>query len=83
VLRQSCGSVREQSQKADTGFGPHLASSRALHLHPFGGYVRSSEFRYSPSPDSVEIIGFGPKSDLVYGAQHLTGKILSFRKKAG
>jgi len=32
----------ENTQKR-TGFGPHLASSRALRLHPFEGYVRSSE----------------------------------------
>ena len=31
------------NHKKRTGFGPHLASSRALLHHPFGGYVRSSE----------------------------------------
>jgi hypothetical protein len=82
VLRQSCGSVREQSQKADR-FWSAPSEFSGTTSSPLRGYVRSSEFRYSPSPDSVEIIGFGPKSDLIYGAQHLTGKILSFRKKAG
>jgi hypothetical protein len=37
---------------------------------------------YTPSPRSIGIIELAPKSNLIYGAQQLTGKILS-RKELG
>jgi len=37
---------------------------------------------YAPSPRTIGIIGLAPKSDLIYGAQQLAGKIFS-RKELG
>src|SRR5260370_30833205 len=45
VLLQSCA-LHASNHKKRTGFGPQQASFGVLRLRRFGGYVRSSEFRY-------------------------------------